>query len=75
MTGVDPLEEIRQLYFRTTAATIDRDFARAIDLLKTMPDEAARGRAHVYMEGLAEMRREWGRRPGQRGRPRPKPRR
>lgn len=59
MTGVDHLEEIRRIYFRTTVATIDRDFARAIDLLKAMPDEAARGRAHVYMEGLAEMRKEW----------------
>ncbi len=65
---MDPLEAIRQLYFHTTAATIDRDFARAIDLLKAMPDEIARGRAHVYMEGLAEMRREWGRPPARRGR-------
>jgi hypothetical protein len=72
MIGVDHLEEIRRLYFQTTAATIDRDFARAIDLLKAMPDEGARGRAHVYMEGLAEMRREWGRRPGRNGRPRRK---
>jgi hypothetical protein len=63
MTRVDQLEEIRRLYFRATAATIDRDFARAIDLLKALPDEAARGRAHVYMEGLAEMRKEWKRRP------------
>ena len=60
---MDPLEEIRQLYFKTTAATIERDLARAIDLLRAMPDEATRGRAHVYMEGLAEMRREWRRRP------------
>lgn len=60
---MDNLAEIRRLYFRTTAATIDRDFARAIELLKAMPDEAERGRAHVYMEGLAEMRKEWGRRP------------
>lgn len=63
MTRVDHLEEIRRLYFKTTAATIERDFARAIELLKAMPDEAARGRAHVYMEGLAEMRKEWRRRP------------
>jgi hypothetical protein len=25
-----------------------------------MPGEAERQRAHVYMEGLAEMRKEWG---------------
>ncbi len=57
---MDPLEQIRQLYFRTTAATIERDFGRAIDLLKSMASEADRGRAHVYMEGLAEMRKEFG---------------
>jgi hypothetical protein len=59
-----PLDEIRQLYFKTGPATIDRDFDRAIDLLKAMP-EAERERAHVYMEGLAEMRKEF------RGRQRP----
>jgi hypothetical protein len=64
---VDPLEEIRRLYFRTTAASIERDFARAIELLKSLPSDAERGRAHVYMEGLADMRREWARRPGRRG--------
>ena len=37
--SVDHLEEIRQLYFKTTRATIDRDFDRAIDLLKEMPEE------------------------------------
>jgi hypothetical protein len=57
---VDPLDEIKGLYYRTTAATIERDFARAIELLKSMRDETERGRAHVYMEGLAEMRKEWG---------------
>jgi hypothetical protein len=60
---VEPLEEIKALYYRTTAATIERDFARAIELLKSMRDDAERGRAHVYMEGLAEMRKEWGARP------------
>jgi hypothetical protein len=71
MIRVDPLEEIRQLYYKTTAATIDRDFARAIDLLKGMRSDLERGRAHVYMEGLAEMRKEWSR--GRRtGKPREK---
>lgn len=69
---MDALEQIRQLYFKTTKATIDRDFARAIDLLKAMPTEEARGRAHVYMEGLAEMRKEWRGGPDRRGRPRPR---
>jgi hypothetical protein len=72
MTRVDPLEEIRKLYYQTTAATIDRDFARAIDLLKEMLSEEERGRAHVYMEGLAEMRKDWGRGPRRPGKPREK---
>ena len=54
----DQLAEIKQLYFKATAGTIDRDFARAIDLLKAMP-EPQRERASVYMEGLAEMRKEF----------------
>lgn len=59
MPASNPLEEIKRLYYQTTAATIQRDFARAIDLLKSMSGEAERERATVYMEGLAEMRREW----------------
>ncbi len=55
---VDPLAEIRTLYFKTTRATIDRDFDRAVDLLKAMPEDD-RHRASVYMEGLAEMRKEF----------------
>jgi hypothetical protein len=54
------LAEIRQIYFKTSRRTIDNDFAHAIELLKSLPDENARARAHVYMEGLAEMAREWG---------------
>jgi hypothetical protein len=53
------LAEIKQLYFKTTAGTIERDFDRAIDLLKAMPLPEDRQRATVYMEGLAEMRKEW----------------
>jgi hypothetical protein len=53
-----PLEEIRRLYFKTTRATIDRDFDRAIDLLKAMP-ESDRPGATVFMQGLAEMRKEF----------------
>ena len=54
-----PLEQIRQLYFKTTSATIEGDFDRAIDLLKSMASVDERQRATVYMEGLAEMRKEW----------------
>jgi hypothetical protein len=54
----DPLAEIRQLYFKATRTTIDRDFDRAIDLVKSMPEEQ-RHRATVFMEGLAQMRKEF----------------
>jgi hypothetical protein len=53
------IAEIRQLYFKATAQTIDRDFDRAIDLLKTIRLPEDRQRATVYMDGLAEMRRDW----------------
>jgi hypothetical protein len=56
----EALAEIRQIYFKTTKRTIDHDFAHAIDLLKSLPDEESRGKAVVYMEGLAQMRKEWG---------------
>jgi hypothetical protein len=59
-----PLELIRQIYFKTSMQTIENDFAHAIELLKSLPDEDARAKAHVYMEGLAEMRREWAKAPG-----------
>ena len=55
----DPLDEIRRLYFAAKPSTIQKDFVRAIDLLKSMSGEKARERATVYMQGLAEMRREW----------------
>ena len=54
------IAEIRQLYFKTTAGTIDRDFDRAIDLLKSIRLPEDRQRATVFMEGLAEMRKEFG---------------
>jgi hypothetical protein len=53
------LAEIRRLYFETSAGSIDRDFDRAVDLLKSLPGLDDRQKAHVYMEGLAEMRKEW----------------
>ena len=52
------LAEIRRIYFATTRQTIDNDFAHAIDLLKSLPEDA-RQKAHVYMEGLSQMQREW----------------
>jgi hypothetical protein len=56
---MNALEEIRRLYFQTTRATIQRDFVRAIELLKSLANEDERSKAAVYMEGLNEMRKEW----------------
>jgi hypothetical protein len=58
---LDKLAEIRRLYFSATAQTIERDLAKAVDLLKSMDSEEDRSRATVYMHGLNEMRREWAR--------------
>jgi hypothetical protein len=54
------LAEIRQIYFQTTRQTIEHDLAHAIELLKSLPDEETRDRAAVFMDGLAQMRSEWG---------------
>ena len=53
------LEEIKRLYYRTTAKTIQQDLTRALDLLKSMHSEEERERAAVYMDGLAQMRSDW----------------
>ena len=60
--AADVIAEIRRLYFKTTKQTIDQDFDRAVDLLKSIPDVEERQRATVFMEGLAEMRKDWRRR-------------
>lgn len=57
----EKLAEIRRLYFSTTRQTIQDDLAKALDLLKSMHTEEERERATVYMEGLAQMRSDWGR--------------
>jgi hypothetical protein len=77
MTVDDTLARLKALYFGATPATIADAFDEAIDLLKTLPGEAERERAAVYMEGLAEMKREFGEaRPSERtrGAAGPKPR-
>ena len=53
--------EIRRLYFAATRHTIDDDLAKALDLLKSMTSEEERERSTVFMEGLAQMRSDWGR--------------
>ena len=55
----DKLAEIRRLYFSATAKTIQQDLEKALDLLKSMHNEEERERAAVFMEGLAEMRKDW----------------
>lgn len=60
------IAEIRALYFKTTKGTILRDFDHAIDLLKTIESPDERQRATVYMDGLAEMRKEFNAAPSQR---------
>jgi hypothetical protein len=53
--------EIKRLYYETTRQTIQQDLTKALDLLKSMASEEERERAAVYMDGLAQMRSEWGR--------------
>ncbi len=60
LSAEEKLAEIRRLYFRTTKQSIQDDLAKALDLLKSMNSEEERERATVYMEGLAQMRKDWG---------------
>ena len=59
LSADDKHAEIRRLYFKTTRQTIQADLEKALDLLKSMASEEERERATVYMEGLAQMRRDW----------------
>lgn len=64
MSVEETLARLKALYFGATPATIADAFDEAIDALKTLPTEADRERAAVYMEGLAEMKREFAGRGG-----------
>lgn len=55
----DKIAEIRRLYFKTTKQSIEADLTKALDLLKSMSTEDERERATVYMEGMAQMRKDW----------------
>ena len=66
------LAEIRRIYFKTTRQTIDHDFAHAIELLKSLPTEDEREKATVYMQGLAEMQRNWAKKKSRRGKAAPR---
>ena len=69
LTPDDTLAEIKRLYYQTTKRTIKEDFAKALELLKSMSGEDERERAAVYMDGLSQMRSDWSR-----PRKKPKPR-
>lgn len=60
ITTVDRVAEIKRLYYATTKATLLHDLATAIDVLKSIETEEERERAAVYMDGLSQMRAEWG---------------
>ena len=62
LSADDKHAEIKRLYYETTKQTIQQDLAKALDLLKSMSSEEERERATVYMEGLAEMYKDWVRR-------------
>ena len=57
------VDAIRTLYFNATKATIQKDLTKAIDLFKALKSEEDRERAAVFMDGLSQMRSEWGVRP------------
>ena len=61
------LAEIRRIYFKTTRQTIEHDFEHAIELLKSLGSEEERERATVYMDGIAQMRKDWARTSGTSG--------
>jgi hypothetical protein len=61
LSADEKLAEIRRLYYQTSKATIKQDFARAIDLVKSLASEQERERAAVYMDGLSQMRADWAR--------------
>ena len=56
---LDPFDEIKRIYFSTTAQTIERDIARRARPAHQMPDDEARDRVAGYMHGLADLRKEW----------------
>ena len=51
--------EIKRLYHKTTADTVERDLGRAIELLKTLDSDANRISVAGYMDGLSQLRSEW----------------
>lgn len=66
------LDTIRTLYFNTTKSTVQKDLDRAIDLFKSLTTEEDREKAAVFMDGLSQMRSEWGVRPAAAGKTPPR---
>lgn len=66
------LDQLRAVYFNATRESIADDFARAIDLFKQLEHDDEREKAAVFMEGIAEMRKEWGAATRSGGRRRPR---
>lgn len=66
---LDPFDEIKRLYFSTTKQTIDRDMARALELLTHMANDDARQRVAGFMHGLSDLQREWKPKGKARGKP------
>jgi hypothetical protein len=61
LSADDKHAEIKRLYYQASRVTIKQDFAKAIELLKTMSSEEERERVAVYMDGLSQMRSDWAR--------------
>jgi hypothetical protein len=57
---MDKVAEVKRLYLTATEATIARHIEQAIALLKSMESDEERERAAVFMDGLVEMRSDWG---------------
>jgi len=57
MTRMDPVAEIKRLYYATTRTTVQRDLEKAVALLKTLKTEEERERVSVFMDGLSQMRK------------------
>ena len=57
---MDKVAEIKRLYLTATKPTIAQHIEEAIAILKSMESDEERERAAVFMDGLVEMRSEWG---------------
>ena len=54
---------MRKLYCNTSKATVQKDRTKGIAWLKALTSEDDREKAAVFMDGLSQMRSEWGVRP------------